>query len=313
MGTRPLLAASALFVFAAPAAAQEPHLLGYQGRMLRADGTAATGTAAVVFSIHDAAAGGTALWTETQTLGLSDGYYATLLGLVSPLPDAAFDGSARWLELRVGSETLAPRQPIGTVPFALSAQNIRGGSASVSSLQVAGQTVIDAGGRLAGSARYSAGGGIVIDAAQTVLLQNCAPGQALVRDAAGWQCATAGTLTAVTATAPLGIAGASGAPAISIPRAAANASGYLASSDWSLFWASARPRRTACSPFRARTRRNCASPTPPTAPRRCGFRAREARRSGACTATGRRDPTGSASGSSGRANPSASPPMAAWA
>jgi len=216
------------------ATAQVPHLLGYQGRLLRADGTAATGTATVVFAVYDGASGGSALWQESQTLGLSDGYYSTYLGLVQPVGDSLFDAGARWLEVRVGSETLAPRQQIGAIPYAVAAQSVVG-SANVASLRVGGQTVVDAAGRLSGPARYLAGPGIAIDVAQTVSLQNCGAGQTLVRDGTSWQCAAAGTLTGLTAAAPLAAGGSATAPQISLAQAAANASGFLSSSDWSLF------------------------------------------------------------------------------
>jgi len=227
---------SALFLLltALPAAAQVPHLLGFQGRLLRADGTAATGTASVGFGLFDAETGGSAVWQETQTLGLSDGYYATFLGLATALPDGAFDG-ARWLEFRVGSETLAPRQRVGAASFALTAQSVRGGSADVSSLKIGGQTVVDAAGRLAGNARYAAGAGLTLDApSQTFSLQTCPAGQALVRDATSWQCAAPGTVTAVTAAAPL-LATGSTQPQISLPQAGSGSSGYLSSTDWGTF------------------------------------------------------------------------------
>jgi len=151
---------AALFVLVVPVRAQVPPLLGYQGRLLRADGSAATGTATVSFSMFSSDTGGGALWSETQTLGLSNGYYSTFLGLVTALPDGTMDGPTRWLEVKVGAETLSPRQQIGSVGYALVARSIGGGSANVSSLKVAGQTVVDANGRLAGSARYGAGSGI---------------------------------------------------------------------------------------------------------------------------------------------------------
>jgi len=59
----------AVFLFAlalAPARAQVPQLLGYQGRLLRADGTAAAGTAQVSFSVFAAESAGSALWTEIR-------------------------------------------------------------------------------------------------------------------------------------------------------------------------------------------------------------------------------------------------------
>jgi len=221
---------------AAPAAAQSTALLGYQGRLLRSDGTAATGTAAVMFSAYDAASGGSLLWQETQTLGLSEGYYSTFLGLVTTLPEGLFGAGDRWLEVRVGSETLSPRQHIGAVAFAVTAQSVRGGTADVSALKVGGQTVVDTDGRLAGSARYGAGPGIAVDE-QTVSLQICAAGQVLAHDGTTWQCATpaGGTVTSVAAAPPLSVSNASTTPSISMVQAAANSSGYLSSTDWSAF------------------------------------------------------------------------------
>jgi len=223
---------------APPAAAQVQRLLGYQGRLLRSDGTAATGTASATFGIYGGETGGTPLWSETQTLGLSDGYYSTFLGLVVTAPDGLFDGGARWLEIRVGSETLVPRQQVGVVPGAMTAQSVNGGSANVTWLKIGGATVIDAAGRLAGTARYSAGPGLVIDdASQTASLRACASGQILLRDDSTWACATphAGTVTGVSAEFPLGVTDGSTAPAISIPQAATGSSGYLSSTDWSSF------------------------------------------------------------------------------
>jgi len=245
MPTRPRPAAaavivSALFlaVSASIAQAQVPRLLGYQGRLLRADGTAATGTAAVTFSVFDAASGGTPLWTETQTLGLSDGYYATFLGLVAPPSDALFEGGDRWLEVRVGGETLAPRQQVGAVSYALTARSVRGGGADVDSLRIDGQVVVDGTGRLAGAARYSAGSGIAVDdAAQTVSLQACAPGQVLLHGADTWTCAPAnpGTVTSVSAVAPLAVANGTAAAQLSLAQAGGTSSGYLSSTDWLAF------------------------------------------------------------------------------
>jgi len=238
MATRTSLHAGLLLagVLAAAPAGAAPGLLGYQGRLLRADGTAATGTASVTFAVFDAVSGGTALWNETQTLGLSDGYYATFLGLVTPAPDGLFDGGARWLEVRVGSETLLPRQQIAAVAYAETARNVGGGSANVLSLRVGGQTVIDAAGRLAGPARYSAGPGIAVDdASQLVSLRACAAGQTLVRDSSSWQCAVAGTLTGLDAAAPLSVGGPADRPLISLARAGAASNGYLVSSEWNAF------------------------------------------------------------------------------
>jgi len=233
-----ILAAITLGAAPSPVRAQAPSLLGYQGRLLRADGTAATGTATVSFAVYDAATGGSALWNEAQTLGLSDGYYATLLGLATPLQDGLLDDGSRWLEVRVGSETLSPRQRVASVAWALSARSVRGGGADVSSLKIGGQTVLDAAGRPAGPARYRAGAGLALDdASQTFSLGACSAGQLLVRDATGWLCAApnAGTVTSVGAQAPLAVTDGASTPQLSLPQAAQNASGFLSSTDWASF------------------------------------------------------------------------------
>jgi len=228
--------AAFLALAASPAAAQVPHVLGYQGRLLRSDGTAATGTATVTFSVHASDTGGTPLWQESQTLGLSDGYYSTFLGLVATPPGTLFDGAARWLDVKVGSETLAPRQQIGSVGYALAAGSVVGGGADVTSLKVAGQTVVDGAGRLAGTARYGAGAGIAVDdATQVISLASCASGQALLHDDSTWQCAEVGTVRALNVAPPLALAGSPAQPSISMPRSGSFSDGYLASGDWSAF------------------------------------------------------------------------------
>jgi len=215
-----------------------PRLLGYQGRLLRADDTAATGTASVTFAVYAAESGGTTLWSETQTLGLSDGYYSTLLGLVVTPSEGVFDGAARWLEVRIGGETLAPRQHLGAVAYAFTAQAVAGGAADVSSLMIAGQTVVGADGRLAGTARYSAGTGVSVeDATQTISLQACSAGQVLANDGTLWRCTdrNAGMVTQVTAGAPLSVVDGNSTPSISMSRAGTSSAGYLSSSDWNAF------------------------------------------------------------------------------
>jgi len=253
-----------------------PRPVGYQGRLLRSDGTAATGTTSVTFSLFSAENGGAPLWSETQTLGLSDGYYATFLGLVAPQPDGLFDGTGRWLEVRVGAETLSPRQQIGSIPHAIVASSVAGGSAAVTSLQVGAQTVIDQNGRLAGPARYAAGSGIVVDdATQTLSLPACPAGQTLVRDASTWQCVAPnpGTVTRVDASAPLSVVDGSSSPVLSMTQSGSASSGYLSSPDWSLF-AAKYGAQTQCggdlsgllaAPVVARLQSRAVAATPPAA------------------------------------------------
>lgn len=105
--------------------AQAPLKVGYQGRLLAADGTPKQGMVTVRFDFFDAATAGASLWSETQTLVLSDGLYSTFLGEVTPLSATLFEGGPRFLQVTVDGETLSPRQGVGSVPWALLARDPR--------------------------------------------------------------------------------------------------------------------------------------------------------------------------------------------
>lgn len=155
---RVFVAATACLLFATAAVAQVPQRLGYQARLLKADGTPATGVLEISFAIFDTETGGKQFWSEKQKVGLSDGYYATFLGSASSpagFPAGTFDGSERYLEISIGGEPLKPRQRVASVVYALmatDARNVVGGKVEATSISVNGTSVIDSTGKLAGSA-----------------------------------------------------------------------------------------------------------------------------------------------------------------
>lgn len=144
-----LLAAVAIGALASSAWGQVPQKLGYQGRLLKMDGTPTAGIVEITFAIFDAETAGKQLWTEKQMVGLTDGYYSTFLGSAStPAGFAAgtFDGAERFLELTIAGETLKPRQRIASVAYALlatDAKNVVGGKVDATSVSVGGKTVIN--------------------------------------------------------------------------------------------------------------------------------------------------------------------------
>ncbi len=194
------------------ALAQVPQKLGYQGRLLKADGAAESGSPTFTFAIFDAANAGNSRWSEQQTLALSDGYYATFLGSVTALPANLFDGADRWLEISVNGTALSPRQPIATVPYALTCQNLSGGTVSASSISAS--TLVVGGGNAVslGATGISINGTSIIDSTGKV----------------------AGTVGSVGATAPLSSSGGT-TPTLSIAQAGASGDGYLSSADWAAF------------------------------------------------------------------------------
>ncbi len=211
-----IIALIACLVVPGFAAAQAPGQVGYQGRLLKADGSPESGTVQIGFAIFSQESGGSALWSETQSLALTDGFYATMLGQSTALDATIFGGGVRYLELSIGGTALTPRQKIGSVPYALACQSVTGGSVTASSLTVNGQQVIDAGGK--------------VDYAR---LKTCAnAGDTLKWDGSAWTCAS--SIASVTTSAPLSGAGTPASP-LALPVASHSADGYLAKGDWDNF------------------------------------------------------------------------------
>jgi len=109
------------FAVAAPPAV--PTTLTQQGRILDATtGDPVSSKVQIVFNVYADAKGGTALWTETQSITLDDGYFSAQLGSVTAIPDGVFDGTVRYLGVTVGTDAeMAPREAITSVPYAMKA------------------------------------------------------------------------------------------------------------------------------------------------------------------------------------------------
>lgn len=98
-------------VAAFPAWGQVPQQLSYQGRLLKADGIPETGNVSIRFALFGTETGGTAVWSETKDVGLTDGFYSVFLGDTAPFPAATFGGDL-WLEITVQGAAMSPRQRI---------------------------------------------------------------------------------------------------------------------------------------------------------------------------------------------------------
>ncbi len=106
------------------AAGQAPTSMVYQGRLLNSAGAPITAATNVVFSIYSAASGGTALWTETKSITPdATGFFTTRLGSSTALGANFFDGTVRYLGIRIQSEAseMTPRQELASTPYALQA------------------------------------------------------------------------------------------------------------------------------------------------------------------------------------------------
>lgn len=102
------------------AAGGVPSTMSYQGVLRDAAGDPVPdGPYEFVFELYDTGSGGTALWSETQTLTVSEGVFNARLGSVVPL-ELPFD-QQYWLDITVDGSHLDPRTPLETAPYAFRA------------------------------------------------------------------------------------------------------------------------------------------------------------------------------------------------
>ena len=150
---RTLLLTTLFIVTASTVAFAVPAKLAQQGRLLDAGGDPISGTNTLIFSIYDAATGGSQIWHEERSVDFEDGYYSVVLGEQMPVDDLLFADGAVWLELTVGGVVLSPRQEIVSVPWALratSAENVDGGAVDATEISVSGISVVDSTGSWVG-------------------------------------------------------------------------------------------------------------------------------------------------------------------
>jgi len=126
--------------------------LSFQGRLEDSAGTPITVSTNFVFKLYDAAGsgspptGGSELYSS-GTCAITpdqDGVFSTQIGsdCGSGIPSSVFTENADvWLQVTVGAETLAPRQQIATVAYALNAETVQGIPLSATMSAVAGSLV----------------------------------------------------------------------------------------------------------------------------------------------------------------------------
>jgi len=109
-----------LIVLCSVSFAQVPQLINYQGKLTNASGAPLNGNYQMIFTIYDADVGGNVLWADTQVAVTVDkGVFNVLLGSVHSIPYSIFDGSIRYLGVKVGGDPeITPRKPIVSVAYA---------------------------------------------------------------------------------------------------------------------------------------------------------------------------------------------------
>lgn len=117
-----LLLVSPVFAF--------PQLLSIDGYLTNSSGSARNGSYPFVFGLYTAPSGGSALWTETQTLAVSSGKLNALLGSVTAL-NLPFDQDY-YLGVNVNSDgEMLPRYRISASAYAYTAKALAPGDVNV--------------------------------------------------------------------------------------------------------------------------------------------------------------------------------------
>ncbi len=101
-----------------------PSKMLYQGRLTDDIGAPLAGNPNCRFELFDSETGGASLWNETQAVFFSTGLFTVYLGDATPVPLNVFEGSTRWLEIRVNGDIISPRKAMVSVPYAFYAESV---------------------------------------------------------------------------------------------------------------------------------------------------------------------------------------------
>ncbi len=121
------LAIALIMVSGVALAASSTQMINYQGKLFDGATAPIDGDVSVVFSIYDGETASVALWTEPQTVTFDEGLYSVKLGEVNPIPSNLFNGSERYLGIKVGADPeMTPRSQLTSVAFSFNSQRLGG-------------------------------------------------------------------------------------------------------------------------------------------------------------------------------------------
>jgi hypothetical protein len=121
-----------LVLLATLSSAQVPQMINYQGKLTTPAGAPVNDTLHMVFTIYADTGGTNLLWAESQSAVIVEkGVFNVLLGSVDSIPYSVFDGSIRYLGVKVEHDPeITPRKPIVSVAYAYRANVVDGGPSS---------------------------------------------------------------------------------------------------------------------------------------------------------------------------------------
>jgi hypothetical protein len=119
-----LVVGTAIFFLCPVSSADVPQMINYQGKLTTASGGCLNDTVQMTFTIYADEFGTMSEWSETQTqVEVKEGIFHVLLGSVNPLPASIFDGTVKYLGVRVESDPeMRPLKPMVTASYAFRSQ-----------------------------------------------------------------------------------------------------------------------------------------------------------------------------------------------
>jgi len=104
-----------------------PQKVNYQGKLTDAVGNPINASVSMVFAIYDHATSidpVNTLWTETQSVTVTNGIYNVLLGQVNPIDTELNETKPLWLGVKVGTDAeMSPRVELTPGPYSLILMN----------------------------------------------------------------------------------------------------------------------------------------------------------------------------------------------
>ncbi|MBI4178903.1 tail fiber domain-containing protein [bacterium] len=123
-------------------AAEPNKYISFQGQLSDSTGARINGNVSATFKLWSVPAGGTALWTEAQTLAADNGITSATLGSVTGLT-LPFD-TQYWLGVTVGTDAeMSPRIRLAASPYAFTAYSLTDSALARGTLTVADTAVIN--------------------------------------------------------------------------------------------------------------------------------------------------------------------------
>ena len=124
-----LVMGTVVFFLCSISSADVPDSINYQGKLTTAQGGCLNDTVSMTFTIYSDDQGTVVDWTEIQnSVIVKEGIFNVLLGSVNPLPASLFDGSVKYLGVKVESDDeMRPLKPMVSVAYAYRAGTADGG------------------------------------------------------------------------------------------------------------------------------------------------------------------------------------------